>query len=252
MGILLFILMGWIAGVIINRAADNLPERRPLFELPRCPCCGAPRTLIDQFALVSAIVSRGRCRHCQAPLRIRSVAVQAAGAATFAVIWLRFPFGIQTVLAAIYTAVLLLVLVTDLEHRLIYNVVILPAIVFAAVASPWSTTGWARGLLGGVIALSIVLAIYLFGILFERLRGLHIPGGAFGQGDVTLSTFIGLVTGFPAVIDAIVLGILLGGLGAAVLLAYHAVVHRRLALNAVFAYGPYLCIAGWLVMIRPA
>jgi leader peptidase (prepilin peptidase) / N-methyltransferase len=142
----------------------------------------------------------------------------------------------------------LLVLVTDFEHRLILNVVIFPAILFAAVASPWWATGWVRALLGGAIAFVIVFGIYLLGKGFERARGLHIPGGAFGQGDVTLALFIGLVTGYPAVTNAIVYGILLAGLGAICVLGYHLIVHRRLALDVVFPYGPFLCIAGWVVM----
>lgn len=205
------VLLGWLVGMIVNRAADRLLTPRPL--------------------------------------PFRAWIVQTASAAAFAALWLRYGASSQFLLTAIYTFVFLLVLVTDLEHRLILNVVILPAILFAALASPFSAMGWVRALLGGVIALVFVSGIYLLGKLFERMRGLNVKGGAFGQGDVTLSTFIGLVTGYPAVTNALILGILLGGLGAVVMLAYHALVHRRLALDAVFPYGPFLCLAGWFAMM---
>ncbi|HEX9075690.1 MAG TPA: prepilin peptidase [Anaerolineae bacterium] len=245
----LFALVGWLAGVVVNRAADNLPLHRSLFASPHCPACDAPRPIPEQSGLLGLVFFRGRCSRCGAPSSFRAPIVEIVSAAAFAFLWSRYGATVQTALMAIYTTIFLLVLVTDLEHRLIFNVVIFPAIAFAALASPFSGTGWARALLGGAVAFVIVLAIYLFGKVFERVRGLSIKGGAFGQGDVTLSTFIGLVTGFPFVINAIILGILLGGLGAIATLTYYAVVHRRLALGAVFAYGPYLCIAGWLVMI---
>ena len=211
MEIILFALLGWLVGVGVNRAADHLVPPRPL--------------------------------------PYRALLVEMASALAFVVLWMRYGATTQLFLDAIYTSVLLLVLVTDLEHRLILNIVILPAILFAALASPFSATGWVRALLGGAIALVAVLAIYFFGVLFERARGLKIKGGAFGQGDVTLSTFIGIVTAYPAVGNALILGILLGGLGAVAVIGYHAVAHRRLALNAVFPYGPFLCVAGWLVMV---
>ena len=69
-------------------------------------------------------------------------------------------------------------------------------------------------LAGGVVAFVIVFAIYYGAILFSRARKLNIPGGAFGQGDITLATFMGLVVGLQNVFPAIVLTILLGGAGA--------------------------------------
>ena len=71
----------------------------------------------------------------------------------------------------------------------------------------------------------------------------------FSLGILITIAFIGLVTGFPFVINAILLGILLGGVGAFGTLIYHALRHRRIALNAVIPYGPFLCIAGWVVMV---
>jgi len=79
----------------------------------------------------------------------------------------------------------------------------LPATLFAAVASPLAQPNWRLPLLGGAIAFIIVLGIYLFAELFARARKLHIAGGAFGQGDVKLAAFMGIVVGFPNVFPAI-------------------------------------------------
>lgn len=202
--------------------------------------------------VVASKLIRERVPDWQGALPFRPLLVDLTSAAAFAALWTRHPSsGISPdlVLLALYTAVFLIVIVTDFERRFIFNVVILPAILVAALASPFTEVRAPRSLLGGALALVVFIAIYLFSKLFERLRGLSIRGGAFGQGDVTLATFIGLVTAFPSVVNALLLGIVLGGVGAVVTLGYHLAVNRRLAFNAVIPYGPFLCIAGWFYMV---
>lgn len=250
MPIILFALVGLLAGFLVNRAADTFPSRQPELALraPQCQYCGTPRPWIDQIALVSFILLRGRCLKCQAPISMRAPLVELTSAAAFAFLGMRFGTSIFLVLALIYTTVLLLVLVTDLEHRLILNIVILPATLLAILASPLSPLGTVRSLLGGALAYLIVYLIYVFARVFAQLRH-HAIKVPFGFGDVKLAGFVGLLTGFPDVFTAILYAILLGGLGAALFLIYQAVVKHRLALGAAIPYGPFFCIAGWLLMV---
>jgi len=64
-----------------------------------------------------------------------------------------------------------------------------------------------------------------------------------GGGDVKLAAFIGLITGFPLVIEALVLGTLIGGVVSLVLLITR-VRGRRDAIP----YGPFL-IAGAVITL---
>jgi leader peptidase (prepilin peptidase)/N-methyltransferase len=216
MEIFLSALLGLIVGFVVNRLADYLIAARAL----------------------------ANPQH-----RLRAPFVVLLTALVFAVLAARFGVTIQFALTAIYTFVFLVVLVTDLEHRLIFDVVILPATLFAAIASPLSQLGWKFSLLGGAIAFVIVLGIYFFAEIFARARKLKIAGGAFGQGDVKLAAFVGIVVGFPNVFPAILYTILLGGVGAVLFLAYQLIVHRRIALTAAIPYGPFFCLAGWWWMV---
>ncbi len=104
----------------------------------------------------------------------------------------------KLVLASFFTAVLVLVTVTDLEHRLIPNRAILPAIAIAALVSPlWFGPGWYLALVGGAIG-------YGFFWLAVQLGDRFIGRGAMGFGDVKLAAFVGLITGFPGIITALV------------------------------------------------
>lgn len=217
MEIIFSALLGLLAGAGVNYAADALIAAR-----------GLPKTQMHGRALF----------------------ICALTACLFALLAARFGATLRFALTAIYTIVLLIVLVTDWEHRLIFDVVILPATLFAALASPLAPMGWKLALLGGAVAFVLVLGIYLCAGLFARARRLKIAGGAFGQGDVKLATFIGIVVGFPNALPMILFTVLLGGIGACVFLAYQFIAHRRVALTAAIPYGPFFCVAGWWWMIQ--
>ncbi len=217
MEILILACLGFIVGIGVNRLADYLVAHDP--EL-------------------SNTQARGR-----APL------VNLTTAVLFAILWLRFGATVQLGLTAIDTAVFMLVLITDLEHRAIFPDVLIAAIGFAAIASPFSTMRWQLALLGGATAFVIVFGIYAFSGVYARARGLAIKGGAFGRGDVFLATFVGVVTGFPAIIYALVYTILLGGIGALASVLYQRYRTKKFSLQAVIPYGPFFCIAGWAIMV---
>lgn len=216
MGLVITLLLGVGIGLALDRAADRLPAAYRIYN---------------------------------APLPYRAWVIVLTNVAAYAFLWTRDGASVRLILPAIYTSVFLFVLIVDYERRVILNVVIFPAIVFAALASPFAQIGWARSLLGGAVAFVIVFGIYLFAEIFSRWRHLNIEGGAFGQGDVKLAVFMGIVTGFPAALPAILYTILLGGAGAIVFLAYQFLAHRRLALTAAIPYGPFFCIAGWAMMV---
>jgi leader peptidase (prepilin peptidase) / N-methyltransferase len=216
MGIIIAGLLGLVAGVIVNRIADYLVATRSLPD--------------NQHFLRAPIIC-------------------VLSALAFAFLDYRFGPTVQLGLAAMYSVIFLIVLVTDIEHRLIFDIVILPATLCAAILSPFSQPGWKLSVFGGAIALVIVLGIHLLAEIFTRIRGIHIHGGAFGQGDVKLATFMGTVVAFPNVLPAILYTILLGGVGAISFLAFQLAVNRRVALTAAIPYGPFFCIAGWACMV---
>jgi prepilin signal peptidase PulO-like enzyme (type II secretory pathway) len=76
------------------------------------------------------------------------------------------------------------------------------------------------------------------------LAALVYPGKiGLGMGDVTLATFIGLATGFPSAIVAVVLGVLLGGFVSVLLL-----LTRRATLQTAIPYGPFLVLGGLVAL----
>lgn len=136
-----------------------------------------------------------------------------------------------------YAWFLTAVLVIDLETRRVLNIMLGPAALFAVLAGLWlGEPSLPSMLAGGVVALLLFWGLYMIGrLLFGR--------GALGFGDVKLAGVIGLMTGYPGVLQALVIGAVLGGIGALVMLAT-----RRAGWKSTAAYAPYLAIGAMLAL----
>src|SRR5215204_3500970 len=76
------LLLGWLAGLFINYAADVLPSTRR-FSQPVCPHCGTAYSWADYLTLRA-------CRSCGEYRSLRTWLVQILASASFAYFWL-FP-----------------------------------------------------------------------------------------------------------------------------------------------------------------
>ncbi len=233
--VILYAVFGWLAGIAINHAADILPTRKTLFQRPVCVTCKTPRPWQRWSALISWATRDGACAHCNESRQrfTRSLIVELVLPLFFLFLLWRYGFSIKLGLITIYTVILILITVTDLEHRLIFNVVILPSILLAIVAA-FFTPGlsWQAAGVGGVTAF---IFVFLAAFLSQ---------GGLGGGDVTLSTFLGFILGFPKIILSLTFGVFLGGFVAFLLL-----VTGRVNLKTFIPYGPFLTITGWIMLV---
>ena len=228
-------LIGYIVGIFLNLCAVYLPAtpRRSPFRLPTCDFCGRERRPASLTGIIADLTGWSRCEGCWARRPLRAPLVEVGTAVVFAFLARRYGFTVEFAFMAAYFSVLILVMVTDLEHRLILDVITLPAMGLALLGSffmPNMTP--VNALIGGAIGFGL---FYLLAVLAR---------GGLGGGDVTLMGFVGLATGFPVVLVAILAGILFGGVGAGVLLAL-----RKAGRKSYIAYGPYLVLGGALALL---
>jgi leader peptidase (prepilin peptidase)/N-methyltransferase len=232
--ILLYAVLGLAVSSFLNVCIDRLPEGASIVSPPsHCPACGRRLTPLDLIPLVSYLLLRGRCRTCGAPIPRRVLLVEAMTGLLFVLLWYRYGFSIRLLLATLYTCFFIVIFVIDLEHRLVLNRVIYPAIVVALLAIPLTPGHDVIELLvGGAIG---------FGVLF--LIAFIYPSG-MGMGDVKLATFIGLVVGFPSVFAALLISFVAGGLvGGSLLLT--GLKGRKDAIP----FAPFLVAGGMVAML---
>jgi leader peptidase (prepilin peptidase)/N-methyltransferase len=253
MSLIILSIIGLLAGQLLVWCADRLPAGRSLFDVVACPCCGQP--LVEAGARRwPALLGWRRCADRGGKLRWRSLLLVIITAAGFPLIAALTGLNWATPAYLVYWLIFVLITIIDLEHRLILNVIILPAIILGlagALITP--QPGLARAALGGATGFILVYGIYLLGAAFARAmarrRGRPIDEVAFGAGDVKLAAFIGVVTGLPNVIFALVIGIFLGGMAAALFLGWQIVVRRRYVAFTPIPYGPFLAAGGLVVML---
>jgi leader peptidase (prepilin peptidase) / N-methyltransferase len=229
----LFALLGALLAGAVNGLADSLPQRQwP----PRSCCmqCGIRRGLALWWGL------HGRCPACHAPPRRRPRLVVGGLALLFALLPLFVQPCPDRLINSLHVAVLVLIIVVDLEQQLILDVVVWPATAVALAGSLLVTPAentLPLALAGALTGLAFFYAAYWLG---QRLFG----PGALGFGDVKLALLLGAMLGFHRILFALALGILLGGAVSLVLL-----LSGRITRRSTLPYGHYLAAAALIFLI---
>ena len=233
-----FALLGTAIGSFLNVCIDRLPAGKSLVYPPsHCEACRHRLSPQDLIPVFSYLWLRGHCRYCQSPISRRLLWVEVGSGLLLAFIYWQYGLSVEFVVTAFYCYLFIVIGVVDLEHELILNKIVYPAAVVALIISvfrpsvgiidaslPWPEI--INGVIGGAI-----------GFVFLLIPALIYRGG-MGWGDVKMAALIGLVTGFPLVFVALLMGVILGGLVAGFLLLLK-IKKRKEAIP----FGPFLSLA---------
>jgi leader peptidase (prepilin peptidase)/N-methyltransferase len=241
-----FALLGLAVGSFLNLCIDRLPGGKSIVRPgSHCDNCNQSLKAVDLVPVFSYIWLKGRCRYCGARIPLRSPIVEFATAAIFAFLAWHYGLSLELAFAVVYASIFIVIFAIDLEQELILNIVVFPAIILAfAFSFFWGgfEEFWPKigpgfvlsALLGGVVGFVLMLLPYLI----TRGRGM-------GYGDVKLAALIGLMSGLPLVLIALLVGIIAGGLVAVFLLVSRAVKSRKAAIP----YGPFLAVGAMVALI---
>ncbi|WP_047866309.1 prepilin peptidase [Rubrobacter aplysinae] len=199
---------GLVIGSFLNVVIHRVPRKESVaWPASHCPGCGAALRKLDNIPLLSYVVLRGRCRECGAGISPRYPLVELATAVLFAAAAYLLGPSVELATALILVCALVALAVTDLEHQLLPNVIVVPALlaglVLSAVANPagwWTYPVVAAGMGGFLLALALVY-----------------PGG-MGMGDVKMGAMLGAFLGGYAAL-AVFLAALAGAVVSGVLMA---------------------------------
>jgi leader peptidase (prepilin peptidase)/N-methyltransferase len=240
------ILAGWLSGMVVNYLADFLPRQRRLSH----PFCFACETKIPYLRF---FIWDRRCPACHRARSKRTWLVEIISVLSAIWLWNNPPDPIGFWIGLALLAYFLLVVIIDIEHRLILHPISALGGVLGLGLGIW-LHGVTRTLLGGVAGFGIMLFFYLFGLILIRVlnrwRGLSLgdeDGEALGFGDVVLGGVLGLILGWPGVAASIFLTILLAGAGS-LLYIILMIVLRRYQRNQTLPYGPFL-VLGAVILI---
>jgi leader peptidase (prepilin peptidase) / N-methyltransferase len=214
---------GLALGSFLNVVAARVPLRRSIVRPPSaCLSCGHEISWYDNVPLLSYVLLRGRCRHCQAGIPRVYPAVELVTGLLLAGCVLAFGLTAEAAVAAFFCAVLVAVSAIDLEHRIIPNRIVLPAtiVVLAANTVRDLSPMWA------------IAALAASGFLLAA--ALAYPAG-MGMGDVKLALLMGAALGRTVPV-ALMVGMLAAMVPSLVLLIRHGSKARKMG----FPFGPFL------------
>jgi leader peptidase (prepilin peptidase) / N-methyltransferase len=163
------------------------------------------------------------------------------GALAFGLLPLRFGADpLAFVVFGAWFVTLIVGLATDLDQRLLPNLLTLPVIPVALV---YAMSG-SNPLVGNEVVLAIVAAVAVPAVLY--LPSIPFGEGAFGTGDVKLLAGVGLLAGASRLLGSVVFALALAGVVLVVLLAA-----RRVTRRTYVPFGPFFIIGAlWAVLLR--
>ena len=237
MSLILDMIVGVIIGVLINYLADVLPVSRQ-FTRPRCKSCNQPYSIKDY--LISF-----KCSQCGDRITKRSIIVLIT-AIVVCILLDYFPFFFLGFWATLPILTFFgLIIVIDIEHRaVLVQTFICGFILFALYGN--ILHGWQSTIFGALAGLLIMLIFYFLGIamtkIVGKLRHQEIDEVAFGFGDVLLGTILGLLTGWPFIVGAILISILAFAVFSAVLFVFLILAKRFQAFSNTLPFTTFLIL----------
>ncbi len=174
------------------------------------------------------------------PVDWRTPVAVVTGAAALGAVTIRFPEPLHALVFGAYLSALVLLLATDLDQRLLPDVVTLPAIPITLVVGLSGANP-----LVGASDLPIAVAVAIGVPLVLAVVALPFGAGAIGMGDLKLLVSVGILAGPLRVVTGVVYGALLAGLVIVVLLAA-----RRITLKSYIPFGPFLILGAlWAILV---
>ncbi len=244
--IALVFLGGLLLGGLLNVVIIRLPREKRLLGWPRCTRTGAPLALWHMLPVVGWLLQRGRAAN-GAPLHPIHPLVELFTALVLALLALRYGLSPLFAYLACVCAVLIVTGAIDWLHRYIYTMVILGSALLALLANIVAARSL-PGLNGIESLVGLVTAgigfIILFALSLVLFPGASVP---FGMGDVYLGIFIGAAFGVSRLFPALMYGVGMAGLVAAVLVVRKYVLHHEVPTY--MPYGSYLCLGAIVYLL---
>ncbi len=223
--------LGLAFGSFLNVCIYRLPLGLSVVA-PRsaCPHCKRPIAFYDNLPVISWLLLRGRCRNCETKISARYLFIEVLTGVLFLGCYAYFGFTLATLKYCVFGFLLLGLIFTDAETKLLPDKLTLPGLALGLVFSsivpvndvasqflpgmldlPFSADLAARlfslfdSLLGAALGASF---IYGAGAVYLRWRGME----GMGFGDVKLMAMVGAFLGMKLTIFTIFTASLAGSL----------------------------------------
>jgi leader peptidase (prepilin peptidase) / N-methyltransferase len=223
----------------------TLPERFNLvFPRSSCPACRAPIGALQNIPLLSWVLLRGRCGQCGASISARYPLVESLTGILFALVAWRFGFGWPALAAVALTAFLVALTFIDIDRQLLPDSLTLPLMwlgLLISLLGPYPGSPVPVDVRSSLIgAIAGYLSLWSVYHLFRLVTGKE----GMGYGDFKLFAALGAWLGWQMLFATILIAASVGAVVGITLIAVRR--HHRAA---PIPFGPFLAVAGWLMLM---
>jgi leader peptidase (prepilin peptidase)/N-methyltransferase len=219
--------------------AGRDPAPRPAYNLlvPRshCPACRTPIRLPHLLPLIGWLLARGRCAACGVAIPTRYPLVEGLTALLFALAALQFGAGWTLAAAMFVIAVLVALTFIDFDTQLLPDQLTIP-LMWAGLAASLPAGRAPEALIGAIAGYLSLWSVYWAFKLATGKEGM-------GYGDFKLLAALGAWLGWQALVPIVLIASVAGAVAGLALMA------RGNGRDTPIAFGPWLAIAGWAVMM---
>ncbi len=230
---------GAIIGSFLNVVILRLPGKKEsiVFPASHCTSCMAQLHWYENIPVLSFLILRGRCGHCREKISIQYPLIETSMILLSLALVQRFDLSLATAFYFLFSAALLVIIVIDIHHQIIPDVISLPGIViglFFAFVSP--ALNWQDSLIGILVGGGILYSIALLYYLWRKVDGM-------GVGDIKLLAMIGAFLGWQSlpfvIFTSSVSGLIVG---------LFAMIKQKKGGQTRIPFGPFLSIAALLYL----
>jgi leader peptidase (prepilin peptidase)/N-methyltransferase len=250
---LVYALFGLVIGSFLNVCIYRIPLGKSIvFPGSSCPHCGIRIRPYDNVPVLSFLLLRGKCRSCSKPISIQYPIVELLSGLAFYWCGRIWQFTPPTFVNSLFLAIIIILIFTDYNRRILPNVLTIPGAVAGMLVSPWQTPGvytdvlslnaasrlglqdsqfilsWIGSFLGVIGGGGLLLAV---AFAYERIRKRQ----GLGMGDVKMMAMVGAFLGWRLALLTIFAGSLIGTLVGIFLMLF-----RSMNLQAKLAFGVFL------------
>ena len=204
----------------------------------RCPHCGHRIGALENIPVISYLLQRGRCKHCQIPISLRYPLVELTTAILATLVAWKFGVSWETLFALFLTYALIALTFIDFDHQLLPDDITLPFLWLGILLNLSGVyTDIHSSIIGAVAGYLSLWSVYQ---LFKLITGKE----GMGHGDFKLLATLGAWLGWQMLPVIIIFSSLVG-----TVVGISMIVLRGHDRHIPIPFGPYLATAGWLAMM---
>ena len=225
-------LLGLVVGSFLNVCIYRLPRHESLAVPPsHCRSCGRPIRWFENVPVLSYLWLRGRCSGCGIGISRVYPLVELATAATFVAAYDVFGPGWLLASRLVFACAMIVLLVVDLEHRILPNAITVPGALVGLLFSLVAPPGWQSALIGIAAGGGV---LFLISEAYYRIRGEE----GLGMGDVKMLAMIGAFLGWKLMLVTLVIASLVGSI-----VGVGMIVMDRRNLKYALPFGTFLAVS---------